>query len=402
MRDLPRGWSLRRLVDVVELPKGQVDPRRKPYSGQPLIAPDHIESRTGRILQVQTAAQQGASSGKYVIQPGDVVYSKIRPALRKAALSTFCGLCSADMYPLRPTEEIESRYLLAVLLSEDFSKFAEGVSGRSGIPKINRGELKEYSLALPSKAEQRRIAEILDTLDSQLLTIDLVLEKLRRFSQGLVESLLSNVSAEELSLGKFLAGPPKNGYSPKEIDQWTGFLVLGLGCLTRDGFAPRRLKNIQKSDFAGSAAVLQDGDLLISRANTRDLVGLAGRYRDVGHPCIYPDLMMRLTPNQRCRSDFLELVLRSASSRRQIQALAQGTSESMVKISGSTLTKLLVRIPDLSEQERILRVSSTVEKNIRNEQRKREKLLLLKRGLMEDLLTGRVRVPEAEAVLERL
>lgn len=74
----------------------------------------------------------------------------------------------------------------------------------------------------------------------------------------------------------------------------------------------------------------------------------------------------------------------------------------MVKISGSTLTKLLVRIPDLSEQERILRVSSTVEKNIRNEQRKREKLLLLKRGLMEDLLTGRVRVPEAEAVLERL
>ena len=49
-----------------------------------LVAPDHIESETGRLLARQTASEQGAISGKYLFNRGDIVYSKIRPYLRQS------------------------------------------------------------------------------------------------------------------------------------------------------------------------------------------------------------------------------------------------------------------------------------------------------------------------------
>src|SRR4051812_29288905 len=97
----PSGWRNVGLLDVADVASGQVDPRELPYRDWPLVAPNHIEEGTGRLLPAPSASQQGAISGKYLFAPGDVLYSKIRPYLRKVALPRFSGLCSADMYPLR-------------------------------------------------------------------------------------------------------------------------------------------------------------------------------------------------------------------------------------------------------------------------------------------------------------
>lgn len=155
-------------------------------------------------------------------------------------------------------------------------------------------------------------------------------------------------------LGSLLKEKPRNGYSPQESPGWEGLHALGLGCLTSEGFQPRQLKNIPDSPMA-RRFLLKDGDLLVSRANTRELVGLAGRYRDVGHPCIYPDLMMRLPPDpQRCLPEFLEIFLLSDTARKHLRAGARGTSESMVKISAKTVEELPVPLPSLPEQRRIV------------------------------------------------
>jgi len=178
--------------------------------------------------------------------------------------------------------------------------------------------------------------------------------------------------------------------------------ALGLSCLTPHGFEPRQLKNIPAHDIRNIPALLNDGDLLMSRANTLDLVGLVGIYRDVGSPCIYPDLMMRLTPIESCRAEYLELLLQSNDVRRQIRSIAQGTSESMVKINGSSVCRLQVAVPSLDEQDRILTVVNTFRNEIRTKKREHTKLITLKQGLMKDLLTGQTRVSQAEDVLENI
>ncbi|MEG3918501.1 restriction endonuclease subunit S [Microcoleus sp. T3_A4] len=188
---IPKDWEVVKLVDHISLPNGQLDPKQQPYCNWVLIAPDHIESETGRILNLQTAAEQNAISGKYGFQSGDVLYSKIRPYLRKAVLANREGLCSADMYPLRPQPTIVSRFLLELILGEDFSRFATAVSMRSGFPKINREELSEYQLALPTYKEQQRIAEILDTYDTRIRSEEAYRDKLKLQKQGLMHDLLT-------------------------------------------------------------------------------------------------------------------------------------------------------------------------------------------------------------------
>jgi type I restriction enzyme S subunit len=184
-------WKVRPLLDAVRIANGQIDPTVEPYKSMFLIAPDHIESRTGRLLALRTAAEQKAISGKYVFESGDIVYSKIRPYLRKATLAGFAGLCSADMYPLKPAHDVSPRFMLAVLLGHQFSTYAESVSVRSGMPKINRSELADYHLAMPALPEQTAIAAILSDMDAELTALEARRDKTRLLKQAMMQQLLT-------------------------------------------------------------------------------------------------------------------------------------------------------------------------------------------------------------------
>jgi len=144
---------------VCRVTEGQVDPTAPEWSDKPLIAPNHIESRTGRLAGVETAAEQGAISGKYAFPAGTVLYSKIRPNLAKACVSPVEGMCSADMYPVLPDRRLRPQFLLMQLLSEKFTDWATLESMRVAMPKINRETLGSYRLWVPEIDVQDSAAE---------------------------------------------------------------------------------------------------------------------------------------------------------------------------------------------------------------------------------------------------
>jgi len=155
--EIPAHWETSKFTWSVFIVEGQVDPEVEPYCDMSLIAPNHVESGTGRLLGQETAGDQGAISGKYHCLHGDVIYSKIRPALRKATIAIEECLCSADMYPLRARDGIRPEFLLLYLLSEPFSTWAVLESNRVAMPKINREALSEIRIPVPSPAEQSLI-----------------------------------------------------------------------------------------------------------------------------------------------------------------------------------------------------------------------------------------------------
>ena len=159
--EVPAHWHVRSFQRCVFVAEGQVDPEDPAYSAMSLIAPNHIESATGRLFELESASDQGAISGKYLCRAGDVVYSKIRPALRKVCLAPGNCLCSADMYPLRAHSGLTNNFLFWWILSEQFSAFAILESQRVAMPKINRESLKEVMLVLPPQKEQQEIADFL-------------------------------------------------------------------------------------------------------------------------------------------------------------------------------------------------------------------------------------------------
>ncbi|OZB89124.1 MAG: hypothetical protein B7X41_04500 [Microbacterium sp. 14-71-5] len=188
---LPVGWRVERLLDLVSIRSGQVDPKLAQYRDLPLIAPDHIESGTGRLLDVRSAREQGAISGKFLVDPGDIIYSKIRPYLMKAYRAEFPALCSADMYPLKPRRGADGRYVLNVLLGREFTNYAVGESMRSGIPKINREGLAGYELPVPADSEQATVGAALGDADALIQSIEQAIAKKRALKQGMMQELLT-------------------------------------------------------------------------------------------------------------------------------------------------------------------------------------------------------------------
>jgi type I restriction enzyme S subunit len=111
-----------------------------------------------------TARQEGLISGKFLFDERYLLYSKIRPYLRKVALPDFTGLCSADVYPIRPVENKATReYLFALLISEAFLAYTTSLPSRASIPKLNRKELAAYTFRLPPMDLQQRYTDILRT-----------------------------------------------------------------------------------------------------------------------------------------------------------------------------------------------------------------------------------------------
>ena len=161
--DVPEHWKLVSFGQCVAITGGQVDPTVEPFLNYVMIAPNHIESKMGNILALETATEQGAESGKYLCKKGDVIYSKIRPALAKACLCPQDQvLCSADMYPMRGMLGLTNEFLLKVLLTAEFTAFAIMESDRVAMPKLNRETLATTRLPIPPLAEQRAIVAHLD------------------------------------------------------------------------------------------------------------------------------------------------------------------------------------------------------------------------------------------------
>ena len=194
--EVPEHWKLIKFNHCVSIRSGQVDPRKSPYCDYWLIAPNHIVSGEGRIINLETAKDQGADSGKYLCRTGEVIYSKIRPALVKACLSpSDTVLCSADMYPMSSYNGLTNNFLLLYLLSDAFTRFAVNQADRVAMPKINRESLSDCKIPVPPIEEQEKIyshaRETLEKLDILLQESQLTIELLRERRTALISAAVT-------------------------------------------------------------------------------------------------------------------------------------------------------------------------------------------------------------------
>jgi type I restriction enzyme S subunit len=193
------GWVEKKFDEVSGIVSTLVDPRDKKYVDMPHVGGANIESKTGRLIELKTAKEEGLISGKYYFDETMVLYSKIRPYLMKVARPDFRGLCSADMYPLSPkVGQLARNYLFYLLLSPAFTQYAIQGSARARMPKVNREHLFEFRCWLPSVKKQDELAEKLDSLHKETQRLESIYQRKLAALDELKQSLLHQAFNGEL------------------------------------------------------------------------------------------------------------------------------------------------------------------------------------------------------------
>ena len=188
--------------EVCRVVEGQVDPREPEYRYLPHINGEVIESGTGRLLELRTAAEDRLISGKYLFERGMVLYSKLRPYLRKVTIAPSRGVCSADMYPLVfDAQRVDPLFAMFTLLADPFTAYAIKESQRARMPKLNRDQLLAWRIPLPDTVdEQRRVAADLSVrLESARELLDRCREQLA-VAESISPALLRGVFSEDSKL----------------------------------------------------------------------------------------------------------------------------------------------------------------------------------------------------------
>lgn len=187
------------LSEVCEISSALVDPRKDEFLDLLHVGGANIESKTGGLLELKTAREEGLISGKFIFDESMVLYSKIRPYLMKVARPDFRGLCSADIYPLSvKMGQVDRNYLFHLLLSPDFTHYANAGSARAGMPKVNRDHLFAYRCYYPTVEKQAALAASLDALHKETQRLESVYQRKLAALDELKQSLLNQAFSGNL------------------------------------------------------------------------------------------------------------------------------------------------------------------------------------------------------------
>ena len=357
-RPLPAGWRWVRLGDVCEITARQVDPRIPEFGKLPHVNGENVESGTCRLAGVKTAAEDGLISGKYLFEPGDVLYSKLRPYLRKVVVAEFRGVCSADMYPIRVKLDVDPRFLAWTLLSRDFTEYADRESRRARMPKLNRDQLFSWTCSLPPINEQRRIVA---QLDEQMAAV----ERARAAAEAQLEAatrLPSSCLQAQFDAAGTQAWPRRRVKEvavllpSKSISTNGDFEVIAVttACLAEAGFLPAGAKPARMWAQDAAQCVISRGEVLVARSNTPDLVGRVAMFDGEPRGAVASDLTVRIQTREDLMPEFLTRYLSFLYLTGYWKDRAGGASGSMKKITRGQIESERVPVPAIEIQQQVV------------------------------------------------
>ncbi|MDR4466189.1 MAG: restriction endonuclease subunit S [Nitrospira sp.] len=298
-------------------------------------------------------------------QPNDVVFSyetrlgqaAIIPEGLECCLGRRMGLVRFD------EDQVVPRFFLYQYLSPPFSDYLDSKTVRGAtVDRISIKEFPSFQILVPPIPEQHRIVGILDEAFDGLATATSNAEQNLRNARALFESHVQSVFTKrgkgwvEKRLEEVLAVQPQNGWSPPAANHAnSGTPVLTLSAVTGFVFRPDKIKFTSAVTDSRARYWVQNGDLLITRSNTPELVGHVAIASGIEEPTIYPDLIMQMNPDPtNALTEFLYYQMRSPALREEISSRAQGANPTMKKISNGAVRTLPICVPAIPEQRRVV------------------------------------------------
>ena len=182
------GWHETALGTCASLVRESVSPSE--CGSLPYIGLEHIGQGTLGLLGTGTA--QDVESTKAAFRTGDILFGKLRPYFRKVVRTRFDGICSTDIWVVRPRQGVDAGYLFYLLASNLFIDFANQGAEGTRMPRAKWQQVSRFPVRLPPIAEQRAIAQVLGAFDDKVEVNRRMVETLEEATSALFKSWFVN------------------------------------------------------------------------------------------------------------------------------------------------------------------------------------------------------------------
>lgn len=406
---VPDGWTIQDLGDVTEKIEGGGTPSRAEpayWSGDiPWVTVKDLK-RVRLSLAEESISELGLKESASRLIPKNTMIIATRMALGKAVMFDRAVTINQDLKAVFPRRDLDSEYLLHWYLSKAESIQSMGTG--STVKGIRLDDLRLIPIALPPLKEQQKIASIFTAVDEVIASTTAQINKLKDLKTGMMQELLTkgigHTEFKDSPLGRI----PK-GWSTKKFDDV--LVKVGSGITPTGGSAVYsevgipfiRSQNVYPDGFRFDDIAFiteeQHNKMKSSQLLANDvLLNITGA--SIGRCYYLPNEFAAGNVNQhvcilRCNFDLIDQVfltnyINSDMGQRQIMNLQAGGNREGLNFQ--QIKAMILPLPRITEQREISKLLSAVALNISMLTKKMNSLMDCKKALMQDLLTGKVRV----------
>tara|TARA_Y100000310_G_scaffold211898_1_gene212642 strand:+ start:10226 stop:11338 length:1113 start_codon:yes stop_codon:yes gene_type:complete len=339
---------------------------------------EHIESNAHKVTGFTSTNETKSQKTKF--EKDDVLFGKCRPYLRKSWLATFDAACSTEIWALRANPRwIAPEFLHFIIQSERFSQHANITSGTK-MPRADWKHVKEFPVTVPSLEEQRRIAGILSTWEKAINAYDRLIALKEKQRAGIISMLIDGdaVTGEIRSFGDLVM---QHKEKTTENNQYPVLTSSRNGIMLQSDYYSNG--NVASKDNTGYNVVPRGfftyrhmSDDLVFKFNINNICdkGIVST--------LYPVFSAK---EGVVNSHWLKLILNHGQDFMRYSA-AQKQGGSRTYMYFKSLSKLKIRVPGISYQNRVSDLISVWDGEIKALEKKRDLLKKQKQGLMQQLL----------------
>ena len=283
--------------------------------------------------------------------PGDVIVG-IRASIGDKVLADDVYCLGRGVAGLRAGPRLNQRYLWNWVTHAAPSLAAKG-RGATFL-QVNKNDIAEMEIPLPSMDEQVRIAAILDTADALRANRRQALAQLDTLTQAIFIELFGNPQRNPrgwpvVAIGDVLKSAT---YGTSRKSGASGeFAVLRMGNLTSDGRID--VTDLKYTDLVGREReqhLVTAGDVLFNRTNSAELVGKTAVYRSP-EPMAYAGYLVRLRPGPHVEAEYLGAFMNLPGTKRVLRSMCKSII-GMANINAKEVQTIRMPLPPIEHQRR--------------------------------------------------
>lgn len=385
---IPQEWEIANLGKLVSITSGESPSlfSLRDIGKYPYIKVEDMNN----CEKYQADSREYTDDERVVIAKGSIIFPKRGAAItnNKVRIAACQLYMDSNMMAITPNDLVCGDYLYFKITYEQLFRIAD----TSTIPQINNKHIIPYKICLPPMEEQRKIAEILGVWDEAIEKQSRLIEKLELRKRALMQRLLTGRTRlpgftapwQKVKLGEIceefvLRNTEDNDYIVLSCTKYNG-LVSSLDYFGKQIFSDnlRTYKVVPKYHFAYATNHIEEGS-----------IGYQGSY---DYALISPMYTVFKADDTKVDNYFLYTLLKTPLMIYNYQSRIEGSIDRRGGLRWDAFAGITIELPYLPEQKAIAEVLTTADEEIATHRKKLDALRLQKRGLMQQLLTGKTLV----------